>query len=934
MRPIKLTISAFGPYAGRSVLEMDRLGKEGLYLISGDTGAGKTTIFDAITYALFGETSGSVRDPSMARSKYADDGTPTEVELVFAYGDKIYDVKRNPEYERPAKRGGGTTLQKAGAELILPDGRVITRTKEVTDAVRDILGVDYSQFSRIAMIAQGDFLKLLLAPTEERMKIFRQIFLTERYQKLQDALKAESLGLGKRRDELRSSVSQYISGIREGDLFKEETELARDGGLSAEDSLELIARLVRADEAERDRLLTLQSGWNEKLTEVNRRLGQAKEIDATKEDLKRASGALLEKEPLLAARKEALDAEESKREERGQLDAAIVSLRDSLSRYDKLENAVTESAVNQNERTQLMKELEEGSRSLEKIRQELLDFKTESDSLKEAGAKKERLSAEIGKQEERLSKLAGFRSSLRAHAGTIAEYNKAIRAYKEVSNTARIRVEAYERANKAFLDEQAGILAEGLSEGVKCPVCGSLTHPEPAMKAEGAPTESELKDLKADSEKASREAEDASGKSGQLKGRFIQEKDEIRRTAEELWPGDSDRSEKAGGEDRYMASLKEMDSRAASEKKTISETIQALKEKLESEKQNAARKTELERLIPEKEKKRETIEKSLGEKEKRQAYLESAVTRLERDIASMKKELEFGSKAEAGARLKELTEKSEAARKLYERTSAAYQESQTEVSELRGRIGSLKARLADAPAIDAEAEARASDSMNKSLKETSETLRVLSARIEANKTAGEGISRKSSELSETEKKWAWVKSLSDTANGNLSGKEKIMLETYIQMTYFDRIIRRANTRFMIMSDGQYELARRTEAINNRSQSGLELDVIDHYNGSRRSVRTLSGGESFKASLSLALGLSDEIQSSSGGIRLDTMFVDEGFGSLDEESLGQAIRALMGLSEGGRLVGIISHVTELKEKIDRQIVVTKDKAGGSRAEIVC
>ena len=194
------------------------------------------------------------------------------------------------------------------------------------------------------------------------------------------------------------------------------------------------------------------------------------------------------------------------------------------------------------------------------------------------------------------------------------------------------------------------------------------------------------------------------------------------------------------------------------------------------------------------------------------------------------------------------------------------------------------------------------------------------------------IRRQADNLAEVEERWSWVKALSNTANGNLSGKEKIMLETYVQMRYFDRVIQRANTRLMVMSDGQYELKRRIEAENNRSQSGLELDVIDHYNGSQRSVRTLSGGESFKASLSLALGLSDEIQASAGGIRLDTMFVDEGFGSLDEESLQQAIRALVELSEGNRLVGIISHVSELKEKIEKQIVVKKERVGGSRAEI--
>ena len=186
---------------------------------------------------------------------------------------------------------------------------------------------------------------------------------------------------------------------------------------------------------------------------------------------------------------------------------------------------------------------------------------------------------------------------------------------------------------------------------------------------------------------------------------------------------------------------------------------------------------------------------------------------------------------------------------------------------------------------------------------------------------------------ETEEKWTWVKALSDTANGNISGKEKVMLETYIQMTYFDRIINRANTRLMIMTGGQYELKRSRAADNNRSQSGLELNVTDHYNGTERSVKTLSGGESFKASLALALGMADEIQSSAGGIKLDTMFIDEGFGSLDDESLAQAMQALSGLTEGNKLIGIISHVGELKNRIDKQLVVTKEKTGVSKIAVV-
>ncbi|NLA88209.1 MAG: SMC family ATPase [Clostridiales bacterium] len=238
MRPITLTMSAFGPYAEKTVLELYKLGTQGIYLITGDTGAGKTTIFDAITFALYGEASGENREASMLRSKYATPETPTFVELVFEYAGKRYTIKRNPEYERPVKRGEGTTTQKADAELTMPDGQVITKAKDVTNTVKEIIGIDRSQFTQIAMIAQGDFLKLLLAPTEERKKIFRQIFRTELYQVLQDKLKEESAALSRQREALCSRIRQYIDDIvcKDDDVLSIELEKAKSRNLPISDT--------------------------------------------------------------------------------------------------------------------------------------------------------------------------------------------------------------------------------------------------------------------------------------------------------------------------------------------------------------------------------------------------------------------------------------------------------------------------------------------------------------------------------------------------------------------------------------------------------------------------------------------------------------------------------------------------------------------------
>lgn len=317
MRPIKLILSAFGPYAERTVLDMDRLGTGGLYLITGDTGAGKTTIFDAIMFALYGEASGSQREPVMMRSKYAQPDTPTEVELTFCYAGKIYVIRRNPEYERPAKRGDKMTVQKADAELIFPDGRIITKSKEVNAAIRDIMGVDREQFSQIAMIAQGDFLKLLLAPTEERKKIFRQIFKTERFLELQERLKSESGSWARQWELERNSIRQYIDGIQceKDDLLSLEVDMAKEGKLSVEDTLNLLEKLLEQDQSRQISLDEQYTKIEEELQLVNARLERAQEIQKIQYTLLQVKKRLAETEEVVISKQELYRAEKEKEPE-------------------------------------------------------------------------------------------------------------------------------------------------------------------------------------------------------------------------------------------------------------------------------------------------------------------------------------------------------------------------------------------------------------------------------------------------------------------------------------------------------------------------------------------------------------------------------------------------------------------------------------------
>ena len=345
------------------------------------------------------------------------------------------------------------------------------------------------------------------------------------------------------------------------------------------------------------------------------------------------------------------------------------------------------------------------------------------------------------------------------------------------------------------------------------------------------------------------------------------------------------------------------------------------------------RRTALDTQIPQAEEAQAGLVRTIQGAEVALATLVAQIEETGSAVRELSAKLLYGSKAEALQARDRLSGEQRRLESAVAATESQYQACAQRLSGAQGKVQSLQEQLSQGEPVDKAALCRQQSDLTAQRKTLADRQKALHARLSGNRGALGHMTEKAAELKALETRLTSLKALSNTVNGNLTGKEKVMLETYVQMTYFDRIIARANTRLMVMSGGQYELKRRMEAENRTSKSGLELDVIDHYNGTERSVKTLSGGESFKASLSLALGLSDEIQSTAGGIRLDTMFVDEGFGSLDEESLQQAMKALSALTESNRLVGIISHVAELKDRIDRQIVVKKDKSGGSRVEIV-
>lgn len=920
MRPIKLTVSAFGPYAGKTVLDLDKLGENGLYLITGDTGAGKTTIFDAITYALYGEASGDNREASMFRSKYAEAATPTEVELVFAYAGKTYTVKRNPEYERPKSRGEGFTTQKAEVQFLYPDGRVVTKQRDVDNAIRDIMGINRSQFLQIAMIAQGDFLKLLLAPTEERKKIFRQIFKTQLYQDLQDRLKKESGQLNDKCDAARNSIKQYIDGITcdENDVLCMEVEKAKNGLLPAKDVAELIERLLTQDNDKKTAIQKSISDAEKALEIVNANLGKIEAKEKTQKALDRAQNSLTREKETNLALKADFDIEKGKISERERLAEEKARIEAEFPRYEALDTIEKqikndEDAISKKER-QLKKDRDQYAADEAAFK----TLKKEFESLEDAGEGKEKLSRQKEKaqqKQEKLKNLSKLFEGLHGFADTLDALQS---DYKKASAASEKATADYEAKNRAFLDEQAGIIAETLENGKPCPVCGSLEHPCIAHKSAKAPTEAQLKRAKENADQARKTAEGLSGECKKAKGLLDAKKDETEKRAKELW---------------QSVPFEDVENKLPEEQKAVSEEISALDRALSEEEKKVSRRSELAESLPK-------TEKALEEREK---DILGRNTSLEADKASLsekkkqrdteKELLRFGSIEEAKKKSKALEKHIGEMKEAFDNAQNALSESDKKIAGYTSSIKELTKQISSDCDLDQEGETKKKTDITEKKAADDAAVKVLHMRIESNSQVLAHIREKVGELDALEKRYAWLKALSNTANGNISGKEKVMLETYIQMTYFDRIIARANSRFMVMSGGQYELKRRKEAENNRSQSGLDLDVIDHYNGTERSVKTLSGGESFKASLSLALGLSDEIQASAGGVRLDTMFVDEGFGSLDEESLDQAMRALSSLADGNRLVGIISHVADLKNRIDKQIVVTKEKSGGSKAQII-
>lgn len=1015
MRPLKLTITGFGPYAGTQILDFGELGDRSFFLICGPTGSGKTTILDAICFALYGDTSGGTRDGRQMRSDHADLNTTTEITFDFTLGSHVYRVIRNPQQERPKLRGEGTTILPANATLWERTGCtdneegivLASGTTNVTTKIEEIMGFKSSQFRQVVLLPQGEFRRLLLARSQERQEILETLFKTEFYGLVEKKLKDTAQAL---KEQVRELTDQK-KGLLQAAECENVQELKERNDLNLKELKKVEVLVQKAKEkaqiandklAEGKKALEIIKEKEDALAALKRLEGKKQEIESRRVELKRAREALslidseknlqtrqkevkearqemLQKEKQLKEAKdaklkaeEALKIEENKEPEREEAQRKLLYLQSLTEKVNRLQQARQEVEASAGI-------LIEATRHRDGIKNILDTLRTELDS--------------VTKEKEKSSEQAGKVAVLQA------DYNEACRlkekreklenANRQLESVKKVFVRAEEDARQveeeyksakdhlAQLQElwskgQAAILAGTLQENSPCPVCGSLEHPSPARSEEDIPSESELKSWQ---EKVS-----------SLEDALAKRKEELNSVA----------TQKATLESHIKSLKAELGEKAEKELKAFKDEVEKLASQLseaqKAEEQLKVLNDQLKELINKQTKLEEEFQSAeesyRGAQSKLQA-VQAVLVEREGEVPPELQDLEALEKAQkdAGTFAEQLKHAYEEAREKADQADRQVTKATTELDNSRKALENAENRASQEEKLFAERliamgfqtveeytaakrTPKEIESLEKEIQSYDENLSAAKDRVKRAEAAAEGlqapdlkqlenevdkaekerdraiaaeselrkqveqednwlksINNINAKLDELEKRYSVVGKLSEVANGR--NPYGITFERFVLGALLDDVLVAATERLKLMSRGRYHLQRTLDRARRNSQAGLELEVFDTYTGVARPVGTLSGGETFLASLSLALGLADVVQAYSGGIRLDTIFVDEGFGTLDPESLDFAIKTLIDLQEGGRLVGIISHVPELKERIDARLEVTISEKG-SRA----
>ncbi len=944
MKPLKLIMSAFGPYAEKTEIDFTKLGDKGLYLVTGDTGAGKTMIFDALTYALYGKTSGNVRDAVMLRSQYADKEIPTFVELNFSIHGKLYNIKRNPSYIRPKKYGNSTTNEPARAELCFPDGREpLTKISDVDKEIVRILGLTHTQFTQIAMIAQGQFRKFLDSNTDEKIKIFRELFRTNIYAELQNRLTAYSNRAKAEYKVLKQNVVLELEHIVCIDYPKQLEQLERLKEIKFEEHIDdaevLVKELVALDNERYKSLKEQEENLSDKLVGLDKKIEQFKLCHEWKEKKEQAEKRLTELDVQQRLLKDSIKLLEEKIKP---LEKAEKFLEESERDYEQQQEKYNNLKSQENKLSVQKKLVQELSEQEERIinRQKFLDksFLQGQDNLQKIRdaemnlVQKSHEETLLGEKQEKLDNFLNVYEKCYTH------YRDFEKKKIDTENAVKYAEElefVYNDYNFRFLGAQAGFLAQTLKDDSPCPVCGSCKHPHPALLADSAVNEAKVNTAKDRMIAAKSKADKLKGEKKKAEEIFIKEKEEVLLLAEKVLGSNESK--------QFRKLALERKDEVIEKRTTLQEEIRALEVMVQA---LPSCKEELEKL----ERQKQEIQGSFLQCKKEKGMAEGIVLAQQKQMEielqtfeSLSMVTDFSEKIKLALEL--LKMKSVEADKQRKTAAEHYQlylQYNTDIDNLQKQQNTLGINIAaektnweisskeleKLPLAEDEQlflQERKELAMEKTF--LADKIKDVFFRIETNRNLVKKVSDSKQKLKYAKKESIYLEGLASTMDGN-NGKHRINLETYVQMHYFDKILQRANLRLLRMTSGQYELKRDTmqeeEHKTGNSKTGLDLLVNDHYSGSLRSVKTLSGGESFMASLALALGLADEVQSSAGGIQLDAMFVDEGFGSLDDNALQQAISALQGLSEGRCLVGIISHVNDLQEMIDKKIIVTKNR----------
>ncbi|MDD4369826.1 MAG: SMC family ATPase [Anaerostipes sp.] len=830
MRPLMLEFCGLGPFPTENKIDFEKLAKEGLFLISGPTGSGKTTIFDAISYSLFGEVSGEERSKENLRSDFAVPEKKTYITLFFSHRGKEYMVERTPRYERPKMRGEGMTVTKEEATLHLPNGDVVTGFSQVNQEIQGILGIDYDQFKRLSMLAQGEFQQLLVAKSSERVEIFRSIFQTQIYQKIQKTAREKGRQLYLSLKELVTTMEEtanisvssqeYMDAREHGDFHKIIEILEMNEETLAKENKIINDNIVGMRQSQMEQINYLQTLKNAK--DVHEKL-LLEENKLEEKNVKLKSAYLLDQKK----QQELKDLEE-KREEMYEQRLRFEELRKLVFQYKKLENE-----IKGREEDQLQQQIRIQAAQLRKWKEE----------------EKQRIQQK--KQTERKKE----------------EYQRKEMVWKQEKNL-------WMKIQSEFFAANIGMIADSLEEGKPCPVCGSIEHPNKAKSEKSTVTKEDVKIQEDKSLKAEQQYQECYHQllewmqRDQMLEEQMDEKPEVTLISTE---------EAALYETKSIPEETEHLQKIENELQAMGGKLDALKEQLKD--------------IPD-----------INQMEQQYQELVAFVEKFDREQKENQK---------------------------------ALKEHEIQLSNVEVQMKEVKKKKSETQINEISQEEIHQKEIQIDLGK--EEISVLEAKKEQNqielhevKTALSSLKEKETRKEELEKKYGIVGDVEKLLNGD--NGLRLTFEQYVLITYFNDILKAANTRLLKMTNGRYEMYRQENILDGRRKDNLEIEVLDYYTGKKRPVKTLSGGESFKAALCLALGLSDIVQNNVGGIEIDVLFVDEGFGSLDQESLDQAVEVLMELADGKRLIGIISHVTELKSRIDQQIQINKKNKGSKVEEL--